>query len=131
MFEQQFVGVQCDGGFAERCVVPARALVRLPAAVDFKTSAALTLAGSTAMHMLTDRVKTAAGDWVLVVGGASGVGSAAVQIARGLGAKVVTTASTRRSAHFASRSERTPSLMHKIPNGRRRFVESRRSAAST
>jgi NADPH:quinone reductase-like Zn-dependent oxidoreductase len=88
------LGVQCDGGFAEQCVVPERALVRLPAGVDFKSSAALTLAGSTAMHMLTDRVKAVAGDWVLVVGGASGVGSAAIQIARGLGARVVTTAST-------------------------------------
>ncbi|MBL9135113.1 MAG: zinc-binding dehydrogenase [Verrucomicrobiales bacterium] len=88
------LGVQCDGGFAELCLVPGRALVRLPASVDFETSAALTLAGSTAMHMLTDRVTTTAGDWVLVVGGASGVGSAAIQIARGLGARVITTASS-------------------------------------
>lgn len=88
------LGVQCDGGFAERCLVPGRALVRLPAGVNFETSAALTLAGSTAMHMLTDRVSVKTGDWVLVVGGASGVGSAAIQIARGLGARVVTTAST-------------------------------------
>src|SRR4029079_12223940 len=57
----QLLGVQRDGGFAERVVVPARALVALPAAAPFEASAALTLAGSTAMHMLTNRVKVQMG----------------------------------------------------------------------
>ena len=92
-------GVNClaigrDGGFAEKVVVPARVLVRLPAGVDFSTSAALTLAGSTAMHMLTNRARVRAGDWVLAIGGASGVGSAAIQIAKQLGAHVISTGST-------------------------------------
>src|SRR5579859_3719312 len=78
----QLLGVQCDGGFAEKVLVPARALVRLPAGVDFDTSAALTLAGSTAMHMLINRAQVHSGDWVLAMGGASGVGSAAIQIAK-------------------------------------------------
>lgn len=89
----ELLGVQRDGGFAERLIVPARCLVRLPEKVGFETSAALTLAGSTAMHMLTDRTRVHEGDWVLVIGGASGVGSAAIQIAKGLGGRVVTTAS--------------------------------------
>ena len=76
------LGVQHDGGFAEKIVVPARALVQLPDNVDFATSAALTLAGSTAMHMLTKRAQVREGDWVLVIAGASGVGSSAIQIAR-------------------------------------------------
>jgi NADPH:quinone reductase-like Zn-dependent oxidoreductase len=62
--------------------------------VSFEASAALTLAGSTAMHMLTDRTKVDPGQWVLVIGGASGVGSAAIQIAKGLGARVIATASS-------------------------------------
>src|SRR5882724_819474 len=90
----QLLGVQRDGGFAEKVVVPARVLVRLPAGVDFDTSAALTLAGSTAMHMLTHRTKVKAGDWLLVMGGASGVGSAAIQIGKQLGARVISTGST-------------------------------------
>lgn len=98
--DSRLLGVQCDGGFAEFCVVPVRVLVRLPEAVGFEESAALTLAGSTAMHMLTDRTRVEAGQWVLVVGGASGVGSAAIQIARGLGARVVTTASTPEKRAF-------------------------------
>ena len=95
------LGVQIDGGFAEYVVVPERALVKLPDAVDFNTSAALTLAGSTAMHMLTDRATVRPNDWVLVVAGASGVGSAAVQIARGLGARVISTGSTPEKRELA------------------------------
>ncbi len=92
--QARLLGVECDGGFAERLVVPARALVRLPEQVDFRAAAALTLAASTAMHMLTDRMTVRAGDWVLVVGAGSGVGAAAIQIARGLGARVLSTGST-------------------------------------
>jgi NADPH:quinone reductase-like Zn-dependent oxidoreductase len=90
----EILGVQRDGGFAEKVVVPARALVRLPRGVDFDTSAALTLAGSTAMHMLTNRAQMREGDWVLAIGGASGVGSAAIQIAKHLGARVISTGSS-------------------------------------
>jgi NADPH:quinone reductase-like Zn-dependent oxidoreductase len=90
----QLLGVQRDGGFAEKAVVPARALVHLPEAASFEASAAITLAGSTAMHMLTNRVKVQPGQWVLAMAGASGVGSAAIQIARHLGAYVISTGST-------------------------------------
>jgi 2-desacetyl-2-hydroxyethyl bacteriochlorophyllide A dehydrogenase len=88
------VGVQRNGGFAERLCVPASALVRLPERVEEKVSAGVSLAGSTAMHMLTARSEVKPGDWVLVLGAASGVGSAAIQIARHLGARVITTGST-------------------------------------
>jgi NADPH:quinone reductase-like Zn-dependent oxidoreductase len=90
----ELLGIQRDGGFAEKVVVPARSLVRLPAGLNFETAAALTLAGSTAMHMLTNRAQVRAGDWVLAIAGASGVGSAAIQIAKELGAYVISTGST-------------------------------------
>jgi NADPH:quinone reductase-like Zn-dependent oxidoreductase len=99
----QLLGVQRDGGFAEQVLAPERALVRLPDGVSFEASAALTLAGSTAMHMLTDRLQVRPGDWVLAVGGASGVGSAAIQIARGLGARVLSLASTEAKRALALR----------------------------
>jgi 2-desacetyl-2-hydroxyethyl bacteriochlorophyllide A dehydrogenase len=95
------LGIQCDGGFADKVCVPARSLVRLPAGVSFQTSAALTLAGSTAMHMLTNRTQVSAGDWVLVIGGASGVGSAAIQIAKHLGGRVVATGSSEAKRSLA------------------------------
>jgi 2-desacetyl-2-hydroxyethyl bacteriochlorophyllide A dehydrogenase len=88
------LGVQQDGGLAEKVAVAARALERLPDSVTFETAAALALAGSTAMHMLTNRAQVKPGDWVLVIGGASGVGSAAIQIAVRLGGRVLSTGST-------------------------------------
>lgn len=88
------LGIQRDGGFAEEVATPARALVRLPEGLGFATAAGLTLAGSTAMHMLTNRTQVKPDDWVLVMGASSGVGSAAIQIARQLGAQVITTASS-------------------------------------
>lgn len=97
----QLLGVQRDGGFAEQVLVPASALVHLPDAVSFENSAALTLAGSTAMHMLTRRTKVRQGDWVLVIAGAGGVGSAAIQIAKQLGATVIATASTQAKRDFS------------------------------
>ncbi|MEW6303380.1 MAG: zinc-binding dehydrogenase [Verrucomicrobiota bacterium] len=98
----QLLGVERDGGFADKVVVPARALVRLPDSISFETSAALTLAASTAMHMLADRAEVRSGDWVLVVGASSGVGSAAIQIAKQLGAKVITTASSDAKRDFGA-----------------------------
>jgi NADPH:quinone reductase-like Zn-dependent oxidoreductase len=90
----ELLGVQRDGGLAEFVLVPARALVRLPDNVEYDTAAALGLAGTTAMHMLTDRTMVKEGDWVLAMGAASGVGSAAIQIARHYGARVISTGST-------------------------------------
>jgi NADPH:quinone reductase-like Zn-dependent oxidoreductase len=90
----ELLGVQRDGGFAEKVVAPGRCLVSLPEGLDFRTAAGLSLAGSTAMHMLTNRARVKEGDWVLVMGAASGVGSAAIQIAKELGGRVITTGST-------------------------------------
>jgi NADPH:quinone reductase-like Zn-dependent oxidoreductase len=97
----QLLGIQRDGGFADLVAVPARALVDLPDDVGFLTAAALTLAGSTAIHMLTVRASVTPGDWVLAVGGAGGVGSAAIQIAKGLGARVISTGSNEAKRQFA------------------------------
>jgi NADPH:quinone reductase-like Zn-dependent oxidoreductase len=97
----KLLGIDRDGGFATHVAVPARALVPMPDGVDFKTSASLSLAGSTAMHMLTNRTEVQPGEWVLVMGGASGVGTYATQIARQLGARVIATASSESKRNFA------------------------------
>jgi NADPH:quinone reductase-like Zn-dependent oxidoreductase len=106
----ELLGVQRDGGFAERVCVPERALVAIPAGVTLETSAALTLAGSTAMHMLTARASVKPGDWVLVMGAASGVGSAGIQIAVGLGARVITTGTTPEKRALGARLGATAAL---------------------
>jgi NADPH:quinone reductase-like Zn-dependent oxidoreductase len=55
------------------------------------------------MHMLTDRTQVRSGDWVLAMGGASGVGSAAIQIARQLGARVISTGATESKRQLAQK----------------------------
>lgn len=97
----KLLGIDRDGGFAEMVAVPARSLVKMPDEVDFTSCAALTLAGSTAMHMLTNRAEVRSADWVLVIAGASGVGTYAIQIAKQLGAQVIATGSTEAKREFA------------------------------
>lgn len=97
----KLLGVDCDGGFAEYVTVPARSLVRIPDELDFVSSAALTLAGSTAMHMLTNRAEVRSADWILVIAGGSGVGTYAIQIAKQLGARIIATGSTEAKRTFA------------------------------
>jgi len=83
------------GAFAEWAVAPAARLVALPAGVSHEQGAALPIAGLTALQALRDEARVAAGQRVLVVGGAGGVGTFAVQIARHLGAHVTASCSTR------------------------------------
>lgn len=83
-------GEHCWGGHAEYAVAPVRNVVRRPANRTWEESAAFPLAYLTASRMLR-RARVAAGDTVLVVGIGSGVSTAALAIARHLGANVVAT----------------------------------------
>ena len=82
------------GGFAERVIVKAAKTVRLPEGVDFDTAAAFTLTYGTSWHALVDRAGLKAGETVLVLGAAGGVGLAAIEIAKVVGARVIAAAST-------------------------------------
>jgi NADPH:quinone reductase-like Zn-dependent oxidoreductase len=86
-----------DGAAAEYVAVPARHLARLDVALDAALddigAAAVALSGLTAWQALVEQADLSAGQRVLIHGGAGGVGSAAVQIARALGAQVTATAS--------------------------------------
>jgi NADPH:quinone reductase-like Zn-dependent oxidoreductase len=91
---RKIVGVQVDGGFAEYVKVPASAGVRLPDNVSFLEASAIPAAFGTAWHMLDFRARVKPDEWVLVLAVGSGVGSAAVQVAKHLGAKVIATSSS-------------------------------------
>ena len=82
------------GGFAERIVLPADRAVPVGAAMDFDTAAAFTMAYGTAYHALVQRGALVAGESVLVLGAAGGVGLAAVEVAKALGAHVIAAASS-------------------------------------
>ncbi|MFD4640707.1 NADP-dependent oxidoreductase [Lentzea sp. NPDC058436] len=81
------------GGYAEVVAAPALHLVRKPASLSHVEAAALPVVGLTAWQGLVDLGNVSEGDRVLVHGGGGGVGHVAIQIAKALGAYVITTAS--------------------------------------
>lgn len=86
------LGYRSDGGYAEIVKVPVENLIAIPDAIGFVEAAAFPLAFLTAWHMLITRARLRAGEDVLVLGAGSGVGQAAIQIARRHGARVFATA---------------------------------------
>jgi NADPH2:quinone reductase len=88
------------GAFAERIVAPEAAVVKLPDAVGFDVGAATLLTYATTWHALVDRAGLAAGETLLVLGAAGGVGIAAVQIGKLLGARVIAAASSDEKIAF-------------------------------
>jgi len=85
------LGLRSDGGYAELIAVPLENLIPIPPSVDFIT-AAFPLTFLTAWHMLVTRAAVQPGEIVLVLAGGSGVGQAAIQLARHFGARVFATA---------------------------------------
>ncbi|GAA1388371.1 hypothetical protein GCM10009613_25580 [Pseudonocardia kongjuensis] len=90
-----------EGGFAAEADADHRLLARMPAGWDFATAASLPVAFLTAWYALHDLAHVRSGETVLVHSAAGGVGMAAVQVARHLGAEVVGTASPTKWAALA------------------------------
>lgn len=88
------------GGYAEYCLAQAGHCLPLPAGLDHVASAALPEAAFTVWHNLFERGGVAPGDTVLIHGGASGIGSLAIQLARAAGATVLATAGGPEKTHF-------------------------------
>jgi NADPH2:quinone reductase len=84
--------IQMIGGLAERCAVPAVRVHKIPDAMDFRTAAALYVTFRTAHLALFRRADLQPGESLLVHAGAGGVGSAAIQLGKAAGARVLATA---------------------------------------
>ena len=82
------------GGFGTHAVVKAALVMPLPAGFAFDDAAAFVLTYATTHHALLDRAALKAGETVLVLGAAGGVGTAAIQIAKAVGARVIAAASS-------------------------------------
>jgi NADPH:quinone reductase len=83
------------GGFATQCVTKAENVMPLPPGVPMQVAAAFTLAYATSWHAIVDRAQLKAGETMLVLGASGGVGLAAVEIGKALGATVIACASTQ------------------------------------
>lgn len=91
------------GGFAQYVLAEAAAVRRIPDRMSLEQAAGFRINYVTALHGLRDRARIAAGERLLVFGAAAGVGLAAVQVGRLLGAKVIAVASTEQKRTFAAR----------------------------
>lgn len=89
------------GGLAEYAVVPEAAVQKIPDSLDYQSAAGFIINYVTAWHGLLDRGSLSAGETVLVLGAAGGVGIAAVQVAKLAGARVIAGASTEAKRQFA------------------------------
>ncbi len=96
-------GAACPGGYAELAVAKAEDALPIPADLAFEEAAAFPLAFLTAWHMLVGRARLQPGESVLVHAAGSGVGHAAVQIAKHLGATVFATVGSEAKAAKAKR----------------------------
>ncbi|MDF1734808.1 MAG: NADPH:quinone oxidoreductase family protein [Minwuia sp.] len=90
------------GGFAEQVTAPVDAVYPIPGSMDLAAAAALPVNYLTALHGLRDRGNLQPGERLLVTGAAGGVGIAAVQVGKAMGAEVVAVASTEEKRAFAS-----------------------------
>lgn len=88
----QYMGAHLEGGYAEYCVVPEENLVALGDYGDWAKAAAFPMAYGTSWHMLITRAQLIAGETVLIQAAGSGIGMAAVQIAKLVGANIIATA---------------------------------------
>jgi len=88
----KIIGNETQGGYAECVAVPRENILPIPDKLSFEEASSVPLVFLTAWHMLVTRADLKAGETVLVWAAGSGVGSAAIQVAKVLGAKVVATA---------------------------------------
>jgi NADPH:quinone reductase-like Zn-dependent oxidoreductase len=95
------LGNNAEGGDCELIAVPRVNVIPIPEAMSFVDAASVPLVFLTAWHMLVGKARLRAGDIVLILGAGSGVGSAAIQICKMLGATVITTAGDERKLEKA------------------------------
>jgi len=87
----KIIGYETQGGYAEYVAVPGENLIPIPSKLSMEEASSIPLVFLTAWHMLVTRARLVPGETVLVWAGGSGVGSAAIQIAKLLGARVIVT----------------------------------------
>jgi NADPH2:quinone reductase len=92
---QPVVGFTGWGAFAEYAVVPQDRVMALPDGIPFDIAGSFVMTYGTCHHALVDRAQLQVGETVLVLGAAGGIGMAAIEIAKALGARVIAAASSR------------------------------------
>jgi len=97
----RLIAVTGFGGLAEKVVIPAKSAFRLPEERSFEEGAALLLTYATSIHALLDRGRLQAGQTLLVLGAAGGVGMAAIELGKAYEALVIAAVSSEQKAKAA------------------------------
>ena len=128
----KIIGYETQGGYAEYVAVPGANALPIPDKLSFEQAAAIPLVFLTAWHMLVTRARLVPGETVLVWAAGSGVGSAAVQVAKLLGAKVIATVGSDTKRERAEKlgadfvlnhhTQDIPSEIKRVTNGRKANV---------
>ena len=105
------------GGMSEKAAVPAARCVALPEGMPFEDGAAFLMTYGTAHHALKDRARPQAGETLLVLGAAGGVGLAAVELGKAMGARVVAAVSTPEKAELARAKGADTTLVYPAASG--------------
>ena len=120
----QSVIASCQfGAFAEKVVVDSRQIIPMPAGLGFDVAASFTLAYGTSYHAVKGRAGLKAGETLLVLGAAGGVGLAAIQIGKALGARVIAAASTPEKLAICKESGADELINYRSENLRDRLKE--------
>ena len=104
------------GGFAQFALAPAADTVKIPERMSFAQASGFRVNYLTALHGLRDRGVLAAGERLLVLGAAGGVGMAAIQVGKAMGAEVIAAASTEEKRAFA-RAQGADHVIDTAPDG--------------
>ena len=97
---QRVASLPRGGGFAEFTLVKASQAFAIPDSMSFEQAAAMPVVYQTSLFALDHRAKLQPGEWLLVHAGASGVGTAAIQLGKAMGAKVIATAGSEEKLEF-------------------------------
>ena len=108
----RLIAVPGHGGLAQSVAISAKSAFRLPAHRSFIDGAALLLTYATSIHALYDRGRLKAGETVLILGAAGGVGLAAIELAKAKGARVIAAVSSDEKAAAASKAGADATLVY-------------------
>lgn len=100
----RIIGALRGGGFAEKSIVSRHAALAIPEELGFEQAAAYSVAYGTGYHALKQNARLQVGESVLVLGAAGGVGYAAVELAKAMGATVIAAASSQEKLDFAAQA---------------------------
>jgi NADPH2:quinone reductase len=111
------------GGFAQECLVAADRVTPLPEGMDYETGAALLLTYCTSLHALQDCGGLRAGETLVVLGAAGGVGTSAIEIGKAMGARVIAAASSEEKLAFCKKLGADETIDYAAADLRQRILD--------